>query len=218
MSLRSVRAGAVIFDLDGTLADTLDDIAAAMNHALALHGLPAHAPAAYRRFIGEGVTRLAEQAGGVDAPVGALTRAFKDYYAEHLLDASKPYPGVVELLHALAEESVPMSVLSNKPDEATRRIVETLFPRVRFRGVMGQRPGIPRKPDPGAALELASSMGNAPERCLFVGDSGVDMQTAARAGQWGVGVLWGFRSAAELASAGAKSLIERPANLLGLLA
>jgi phosphoglycolate phosphatase len=211
-------AAAVIFDLDGTLADTLHDIAAAMNHALARHGLPAHEPQHYRAFIGHGVSSLVEQAAGTaDVELcSALASEFRSHYALHQLDRTRPYPGIEPLLEELARRAVPISVLSNKPDDATLRIVEALFPGTPFVRVAGQRADWPRKPDPARALSLAAEMDVPQASCAFVGDSGIDMQTASNAGQIPVGVLWGFRDAAELRAHGARVLLSRPDQLLEL--
>lgn len=222
MSSEDVPLEAVVFDLDGTLVDTLADVASAMNHTLATHALPQHRPDDYRRFIGEGVERLVERAlpaAELDlARKDAVVAEFRAYYAEHLLDQSTPYPGVPELLAALTRRRVPMCVLSNKPDPATRRIIAALFPAAGFAAVVGQRPGKPRKPDPSGALELAELMRVAPARCAFVGDTGIDMATARAAGMRAVGVGWGFREPAELRAHGAERLIDHPAQLLDALA
>lgn len=210
---------AALFDLDGTLVDSLADIAAAMNHTLAAHGLPTHPLEAYRRFVGEGVRRLVERA----LPRERLELAetiLADYqrrYAEHLLVHTAPFPGIAQLLDALAARGLAVAVLSNKPDGATRRIVQALFSSWRLEPVHGERPHVPRKPDPTAALEIARVLGVEPGRCLFVGDSAIDMQTARNAGMMPVGVLWGLRDRDELTSSGARALLGHPLDLLRLL-
>lgn len=211
---------AVVFDLDGTLVDTLADIGHAMNAALAALGQPGHPFEAYRGFIGEGVRRLAERAlpPGRGDLVDAATAEFRRVYGEHLLDRTRPYPGVPELLDGLVAAGVPLAVLSNKPDPATRRIVESLFARWPFAEIGGERPGVPRKPDPAAALAIADALGVAPARCLFVGDSGIDVATARAAGMVAVGAGWGFRGADELRAAGADVVLGAPPELLPLLA
>jgi phosphoglycolate phosphatase len=214
-----MTARGVLFDLDGTLVDTLGDIAASMNHVLGALGLPEHAPTDYRAFIGEGVARLAERAvpaARVElAP--AVTAAFRAHYAEHLLDRSQPYPGIRAALAALVERGAALAVLSNKPDALTRRIVAALFPDVRFGSVAGSRPDVPPKPDPAAALAAAAALGLEPGACVLVGDSGVDMRTAVAAGMPGIGVLWGFRESAELLAAGARAVIGHPDELAAAL-
>lgn len=209
---------AVIFDLDGTLADTLHDIMAAMNHVLSARGLPTHDERAYRQFIGEGARRLAEKAsGGMGASVDELVAAFRERYFAHLIEHSAPYPGVLELLRELHARGLALAVLSNKPHDATRRVVHELFDDVPLHPVLGQRDGVARKPDPAAALEIARTLQLEPAQCAFVGDTRVDMQTARAAGMRAIGVHWGFRAAPELHEAGAFAVIGRPPELLSLL-
>ncbi|RYZ35225.1 MAG: HAD family hydrolase [Myxococcaceae bacterium] len=210
--------GAVLFDLDGTLVDSLGDIAAAMNHALAHHGLPPHPEAAYLRFVGEGVSQLAHRAtGGADAALqGRVLATYHGHYDAHLFDRTRPYPGVVEVLQALASDGVRLGVLSNKSDDFVKRLAARLLPGVSFAAVYGERPGIPRKPDPTGALALAAELGVAPGACGFVGDTSVDMDTAKAAGMYGVGVTWGFRPA-ELEAHGAKAVVSSAAELLAAL-
>ena len=199
-----------VFDLDGTLVDSLADIAAAMNWALAHHGLPTHPEAAYRGFVGEGVRELVRRSAGLgspDAPLhAALLESYRGYYAEHLLDRTRPFPGFAPLLTRLAEQGVRLGVLSNKSDAFTRQLVAALFPGHTFGAVYGERPGVARKPDPAAALALAAELGAAPGACAFVGDTPVDMKTARAAGMHAVGVTWGFRDAEELRAHGAQAL------------
>ncbi len=207
----------VIFDLDGTLVDSLGDIAAAMNRTLAARGFPTHPLDAYRAFIGEGVRKLAERAlpPGALSETTSLVAAYQADYADHLLENSAPYPGVPELLEALCSQGVPMSVLSNKPDAPTRQLVEALFGGWRFRGISGERPGVPRKPDPTAALELARDMDVPATQVSFIGDTLVDVACARAAGMRPLGVLWGFR-AEEVAASGVTT-VRHPEELLPLL-
>lgn len=209
---------AVLFDLDGTLVDTLDDIADAMNHALSAHGLPVHDPDAYRDLVGEGVPRLVERALPADRMElhGPVTEALGAWYMDHMLDRSRPYPGVPELLDALAGRGVPMAVLSNKPDRATRWMVERLLGRWPFAAVVGEGE-TPRKPDPAGALAIAEGAGIPPAGWLYLGDTSTDMQTAVAAGMWPVGALWGFRGRDELLAHGARALVARPAQVLEAL-
>jgi phosphoglycolate phosphatase len=210
---------ALIFDLDGTLADTLRDIMDAMNCALAARGLPVHGPDAYRLFVGEGATQLARNVLPPDQQVlvPALLADYRAHYLAKLIVHTQPYPGIPELLSDLQGRALPLAVLSNKPHDLTVRIVAALFPDMRFAGVLGQRPDRPRKPDPSGALELATALGRAPGDVALVGDTRTDMQTAGAAGMIAVGVRWGFRDAPELTEHGAHHLITRPAELLGLL-
>jgi phosphoglycolate phosphatase len=207
---------AVIFDLDGTLADTVADIAEAMDRTLADFELPRHAPAAYAAMLGGGVRLLAERALAREQHhmVERVVERFRVHYRDTWLDHSQPYQGIAELLDALAD--LPLAVLSNKPHEATCVIVGALFPKDTFVAVAGQRSDVPKKPDPTAAQHIATELGHACARCAFVGDTAVDMQTAVRAGMLPVGVLWGFRDEAELREAGARHLLRHPSELLTL--
>ena len=209
---------AVIFDLDGTLVDTLDDLTVAVNQALDLAALPHRRRDEIRRFVGDGARELVKRAIG-DAAVDAepLLAAFHRHYAAHLLDRTAPFPGVLPLLAELARRGTAMAVLSNKPDEATRRIVAALLPDVPFVAVQGERPDRPRKPDPATALELAATLGRPAAACLLVGDSTHDLETAHRAGMGAVAVAWGFRERGELLAGHPLALLERPDELLALL-
>ncbi len=207
---------AVVFDLDGTLADTLEDIAAAMNYALVRHGLPARPADEYRDLLGEGVRRLVERALPPDradlrepllADLGA-------HYVEHMLDRTRPYPGVPEMLDALA---IPAAVLSNKPQAATTWMVERLFARHRFAAVHGGRDDIPLKPDPAPLLAIVRELGVEAGKTAYVGDTRTDMETALAAGAVPVGVEWGFRDRRELVEHGARAVVATPAELLDLL-
>ncbi|RKH03243.1 HAD family hydrolase [Corallococcus sp. CA053C] len=210
---------AVIFDLDGTLVDSLGDIATAMNHALVQHGLPPHPEDAYLLFVGEGVARLAERAtGGAEAALqGEVLATYHAHYDAHLFDRTQPYPGVLAALQALQADGVRLGVLSNKSDDFVKRLAAKLLPGVAFTAVYGERPGIPRKPDPTAALALAAELGVPPGACGFVGDTSVDMDTAKAAGMYGVGVTWGFRTAAELHAHGARAVVFTAEGLLAVL-
>lgn len=211
------RWGGVLFDLDGTLLDTLDDLAGAMNRALVAGGWATHPVAAYRRFVGDGVEMLARRAlppGAPEETVKATLAAFMADYQGHWADATAPYPGVPELLVELAARGVPTAVLSNKPDRYMAPIVARFFPGHSFAVVSGQRPGLPRKPDPAGALAVAAEMGVAPGRILYLGDSDVDMRTAVAAGMEPCGALWGFRGREELLAAGARRLAARPGEVL----
>lgn len=216
------RPGAVVFDLDGTLADTLEDIADAMNRVLRRRGLPVHDYVDYRRMIGKGLRNLAAEATPAayrnDEAVAATLADMVADYGRHLLVKTRLYDGVGELLYALRVAQVPMAVCSNKADELTRRIVLGLVAPGTFAAVTGARPGLPLKPDPASALLAVGRLGAAPERTAYVGDSDVDMLTAVNAGMIPVGVSWGFRSRRELRDAGASLVLERPQELLDLFA
>jgi phosphoglycolate phosphatase len=210
---------AAIFDLDGTLVDSLADIAAAMNHSLAQHGLPTHPVADYRLYVGEGVVTLVRKATPANREdlQASVLAAYRAYYADHLFDQTQTFPGVATVLAQLAADDVRLAVLSNKADAFTRQLVEGLLPGVPFAAVYGERQGVPRKPDPTAALGVAAELGVAPGECAFVGDTAVDMNTALNAGMYGVGVTWGFRSAEELRTHGARALATSADELLAAL-
>ena len=214
-----MRIHSVIFDLDGTLADTLSDIADAANHVLTERDLPTHGRDAYRHFVGEGVVRLMQHAAPESAQgrLDELVAAFRARYLPHMLDRTRPYPGVVPLLEELSRRGTPFAVLSNKPHDATREMVGALFPDVDFVAVEGHRPDVPKKPDPRSALALAEQLGSRPDHVAFVGDTRTDMETAKNAGMLAVGVLWGFRDEEELRANGADHVIARPDQLLELL-
>lgn len=211
---------AVLFDLDGTLLDTLQDIAVSTNNALSCLGLPQHKVGAYKYFIGDGREALALRALPEThrdaATLGRLVACMAEEYAAHWADNTCPYAGVPELMDALTQRGVAMSILSNKPNDFTELMASRLLGRWRFRIVAGALPGVPRKPSPAAALDIARRLQVSPAEFVYVGDSDVDMKTAAAAGMYPVGAMWGFRTADELLAGGAKTLIERPADLLKL--
>lgn len=213
---------AVLFDLDGTLLDTLEDLATAANRVLAARSLPEHPVAAYRYFVGDGVTTLAErilpEALRSPAMIAETVEAFQREYAANWHDRTAPYPGIATMLDHLTTIGMRLCILSNKPDGFTRLCVEHLLAAWRFDPLLGQRPDVPKKPDPAAALEIVASLGLAPAEVLYVGDTAVDMRTAHAAGMNAVGVLWGFREADELLAAGAWRLISEPMELPPLLA
>lgn len=215
------KYNAILFDLDGTLLNTLEDLANAANNALTAFGLPAHPVDAYRYFIGEGAKNLMKNAlppaqRTEDIIQHCLVR-FRENYEQTWDNTTRPYNGVPEMLTALQSKQIKFAVLSNKPDDFTRKCVEQLLPSWQFMCVFGQRDGVPRKPDPTAALEIAKNLKCDPAKMLYVGDSGTDMQTAVAAGMFPVGALWGFREREELLSNGAKTLIAHPSELLDLL-
>jgi phosphoglycolate phosphatase len=214
---------AVLFDLDGTLLDTLEDLADAVNAALAALGFPAHPLDPYRYFVGDGVETLMRRAlppAAADDP-GILAQAVSLQRAEYRARwtaKTRPYPGVPELLAALEARGVRMALLSNKPDAAVAEVVRHFFAGVPFAVARGALPEVPVKPDPGAALRIADEMGLAPVEFLYLGDTNTDMRTARAAGMTAVGALWGFRTEQELRESGAERLVASPADLLPLLA
>lgn len=210
---------AIIFDLDGTLADTLRDIAEAGNTAFASAGLAPRALAEYRGAVGSGVNVLLQRLSGIDdrERVAEMERVFREYYHEHCLDYTRLYPGVSEFLDAIGRAGLPMCVLSNKPHEYTVKTVEALCGERRFLEVRGEGNGFARKPDAACALHLAGRMGRSPGETVFVGDSDIDMHTAQNAGMRAVGVTWGFRDREVIEAAGAHAIIDHPNELLPLI-
>jgi phosphoglycolate phosphatase len=212
---------AVIFDMDGTLLDTLADIAESANIVLAENGLRPQPLEDYRQYVGEGVKVLFRRASQLDDPsdgqIEAFAARFSGVYAEHYNVHTEAYVGVPELLRALVDRGLPLAILSNKPHAFTVKCAESLLPEFRFAAVLGQQQSVPRKPDPAGALQIARQLNVPPDRCLYVGDTGVDMRTAAEAGMYGVGALWGFRGRDELVANGARELIDQPSQLLEVL-
>jgi len=211
----------VIFDLDGTLLDTIGDLAVACNAVLALRGLPQHSYEEYCGFVGSGIMRLVERA--LPEPLRtpenvALVRAdFVRYYTEHIDVRTKPYAGIPELLAELVRRGVQLAVASNKFQAGTEKLVRRFFPDIPFAAILGQRPDVPLKPSPAVVKEILALTGAPRDRVLYVGDSGIDMQTAAAAGVRSAGVTWGFRTREELVGAGAQHLVDRAGELLELL-
>lgn len=212
---------AVLFDLDGTLLDTIDDLADSMNASLSAMALPPYPVDRYRVMVGDGMKMLAHRVLPEDrqdeASIARCMAGMRDAYEQRWQAKSRPYDGIPELLDALTDLELPGVVLSNKPHDFTEKVVATLLPNWRFACVLGARPGVPTKPDPTGALEIASQLGVAPERFLYLGDTNTDMLTAVAAGMYPVGVLWGFRSAEELTAAGARMLIARPMELMRMM-
>lgn len=212
---------AVLFDLDGTLLDTIDDLADSMNAALAGLGCAGHNVAAYKYFVGDGVVNLALRAlpedRRDDATVNACVTAMRAEYGRRWANKTRPYPGIPELLDGLVSRGIRMAILSNKPDDFTKMTVGRLLSRWRFDAVAGAHPNGPKKPDPSAALEIVLQVKVPAEEFLYLGDTNTDMQTAIASGMFPVGALWGFRTADELMAHGAQVLIADPRELLGLL-
>ncbi len=206
----------VIFDLDGTLIDSIEDIAASVNAALVEFGFPTHTTAAYVAMMGEGASMLVSRAlpAGNEARVVEVLERYRTHYARRLTQATRPYPGIPELLRALQSRGVRLGVLSNKRDDFTRAIVAALFPSVPWVAVFGERAGVPKKPDPTAALEVASLMKLLPGEIAFVGDTRYDVHTALAAGMQPVAVSWGLCGADDLRALGARRVITTPLALL----
>lgn len=207
----------ILFDLDGTLLDTLHDLAGSVNLALARNDLPTHSVAAYRYFVGDGVAKLIQRAVGERQD--AFDRVMVDYRAIYARDREKttqPYPGIEAMLHELIGLGLKICVFSNKPDSDTQAVIRHYFPSIPFAGVRGQLPGVPVKPDPAGAIALMESLGLTPEEMLYAGDTGVDMDCARNAGICSIGVTWGFRPREELLAHGACHLADTPAEVAAL--
>lgn len=209
---------AAVFDLDGTLVDSLADLADAANAMLASYRFRTHDVGAYRYFVGDGSRKLIERilpkersrdAAFVDE---AMAR-YKDCYAERLLHRTQLYDGIPEMLEELRRRNIPMAICTNKHQSAADAIVEALFPKNMFQEVIGDRRGLPRKPDPQKVLHIARRMGVSPASTAYFGDTAVDMDTAHNAGTLAVGVLWGFRPQQELTEHGAQILLSHPREL-----
>ncbi|MBI5602223.1 MAG: HAD family hydrolase [Deltaproteobacteria bacterium] len=211
----------ILFDLDGTLLDTLEDLADSLNEVLAEQGFPTHPVKAYKYFVGEGVEvmirrALPEDRRGPEVLERSLEKMTEVYTRRWRLK-TRLYPGIPELLDALTTRRLKMSILSNKVDFFTQIMVADLLSAWRFDRVLGVRPGHPKKPDPAGALEIARDLQLSPAQFLYLGDTPIDMKTAVAAGMFPIGVLWGFRPAEELRSGGARLLINHPLDLLPIL-
>jgi Predicted phosphatases len=212
---------AVLFDLDGTLLNTLEDLSDSVNAVLTASGYPVHNTEAYKYFVGNGlrnlITRALPEDRRDDATIGSALTAMRLEYGKRWADKTRPYPGVPQLLNGLAENNIQMAVLSNKADEFTQLIIQKLLPDWKFAAVFGEGPATPKKPDPAGALKISQLLGIPPGEFLYLGDTNVDMRTAVLAGMYPVGVLWGFRKSDELVEGGARVLIPKPEALLDLL-
>jgi phosphoglycolate phosphatase len=211
---------AVLFDLDGTLLNTLQDLADSMNAALRRFGFAEHPAEDYKNFVGDGVEELVKRAlpqteRNADT-VAECLKLNRSEYQHRWAVHTRPYPGIIETLDELRQRNIPMSVLSNKPQEFTFKIVNEFLSDYDFVLIRGAEENVPVKPDPTAALQIAEQMKIPPARFVYVGDSGTDMQTASAAGMYAVGALWGFRTKDELFRAGAQIVIERPWEIVAL--
>lgn len=211
----------VIFDLDGTLLNTIEDLAHAANYALTECGFPTHEISSYPFFVGNGVGRLLERVLPMDhrdtETVGRVREIFQSYYDRHLWDYTRPYSGIEELLFQLAAKGLRFAVASNKYQSATSALIAHFFPRLPFEAVHGMRPDIPAKPDPSIVFGVLRDVPTPKADVLYVGDSGVDMETARRACVESVGVTWGFRPFGELRQFYAEHIISEPTALLNLI-
>ncbi|SFO97844.1 phosphoglycolate phosphatase [Oscillibacter sp. PC13] len=210
----------VIFDLDGTILNTIEDLANAGNWVCRRNGWPEHDVESYKQMVGHGIYNLVEQFSPVNSRSPLLlmiTQAqFSEYYGEHNMDRTAPYPGITDMLETLRKNGVKLAVYSNKADEFSQAIVEHFFPGV-FQVVRGKVPGIPVKPDPTGVRDVLQELNAAPAETLFVGDSNVDMETAHNGKMTACGVTWGFRSREELQQAGAEHLVNTAEELTALI-
>ncbi len=207
-----------IFDLDGTLLDTVADLANATNQALAKCGYPTHPTDAYYRFVCNGINKLFARAlpeeARTDENVQRIRAHFIPYYNEHNADDSRPYPGIIELLRELQTHGIQIAVASNKYQQATAKLVGHFFPGIRFAAVYGQREGVAIKPDPAIVNDILSVTGVARANTIYIGDSGVDMLTAHHAEVESIGVTWGFRGEEELCTHGADHIVHHAKDIL----
>lgn len=216
-----MKPQAVLFDLDGTLVDTIRDIAICMNRVLRRYGEEERDLDTYRRSVGSGIRALVERLipadRATDGYIRELAVEMRREYNAHPVMESEAYPEIAELLPALWEAGLPTAVLSNKADEITQQVVNRVFPEHAFRLVRGAVDGVPKKPDPDSALGISRELGIPASEWLFVGDTAIDMETAARAGMRAVGVSWGFRAVEELEAAGAERIVREGREILSLL-
>ena len=212
----------IIFDLDGTLADTLHSIAYFANAALAHFGYPIIEEEAYKLLVGNGadnlVRRMLERAGDTsDEAFFNVSRMYNKTYDENALYLTEPYPGICELLDNLKQDGCRLGVLSNKPHNTTAKIVESLFGKKFFDICCGKQEGMPKKPDPTALFDILRKLDAVPEESVFAGDSSVDMQTGRNGGLFPIGVLWGFRGREELEQNGAGLIVSHPSEIYTFL-
>lgn len=211
----------LIFDLDGTLLDTIGDLAEACNHMLGLRGLGSHTREEYRAMVGNGILRLVERALPEELRnaeyVAEARRDFLAFYIDHIDCYSRPYDGILKVLQTLQDEGWTLAVASNKFDAGTKKLIGSFFPEIHFKAIYGNREGFPLKPDAALVELIMEECGATADTTFMVGDSGVDIQTAKAAGVRSVGCSWGFRSRTELEECGADTIVDRPLDLLQIL-
>ena len=212
----------VIFDLDGTLLDTIEDLGDSVNEVLSSRDFPEHTYDQYCLFIGDGMEKLIQRSIPRECLddkllVGKILNDYREAYSRNWNKKSKPYQGVMNLLNQLKMRDVKSSVLSNKPHQFTELCVEELIGNKYFEMVLGQREGVKKKPSPDGAIEICHSLNIDPEETLFIGDTNVDIATGIAAGMKTIGVLWGFREEKELREAGAHYIIDRPDQVLDVI-
>ena len=211
----------IVFDLDGTLINSLEDLADSANHVLVQHGFPTHPVDAYRYFVGDGVRKLIErilpEEERNDAQIEQCRQEFVAYYRIHMEDKTEVYPGMIELLKALKDKGLKIAVATNKVHIAVAPLMAKYFPNIQFDSMIGQREGVPVKPHPQIMFDILKETSCQPSEALHVGDTATDMQLAHRAGIESVGVLWGYRPLEELQEAGARHIIKHPLDLLKII-
>ena len=210
----------IIFDLDGTLLNTIEDLANACNYALTTLGYKTHEVEKYKTFVGNGRYKLVERMLPEDKRsienIEKALELFDSYYEKHMIDMTKPYDGIMEMLDCLINRGINIAVVSNKPHEFTTEVVKNYFGN-RFEVVYGHKKNTKEKPDPWAVLEVIDEFKVNKDECLYVGDSEIDINTAKNAGVKSVGVEWGFRGKGELESAGANYIVNKPEQILEIL-
>lgn len=211
---------AVLFDLDGTLVDSLTDLAEGVNRAIAKKGFSTHPTEAFKYFVGDGIPKMIERAlpenHRDDNTINEIKQEFLEYYSVHYADNTYAYAGMPELVSTLKEQGFIVAVVTNKQQDMADEVVKSLYGNV-FDLIFGKRDGIPAKPDPTAALMAMKQLGVIPDECVFIGDSGMDVATAVNSGAVPVGELWGFRQKNELLKNGAKYVISKPQELLDII-
>jgi len=210
----------VIFDLDGTLLNSIADLGAAANYALTQCGYPTHPIASYPKFVGSGVTKLLErvlpESSRTEERIEVMRGYFKEYYGEHMADYTEPYPGIPELLQQLTQRGIAVAVASNKYQSAVEHLIHHYFPEIAWAAIEGQKDGVPVKPDPSIVFEILAKRPTPKADVLYVGDSGIDMETARRACVESVGVTWGFRPVTELREHYADHIADTTGTILRL--
>ncbi len=212
---------AVIFDLDGTLVNSIEDLADSMNRVLRQNNLPVHNIEAYKFFVGNGIRNLVKAAlpekHHEEVDINRFMAYMMETYSDNCIKKTTVYKGIPDLLDALVLRDMKAAVFSNKPDELTKKVVKALLPYNHFESVIGFTHDSLKKPNPTIPLRICNTFGLLPKNVIFVGDSGVDMQTADKAGMFAVGALWGFRTKEELALNGAKYFLNQPSDLLNII-
>lgn len=211
----------IIFDLDGTLLNTIADLANSTNHALSENGFPTHDISAYKKFVGNGIMKLFERALPADKVSDSnllkMRASFLEHYDIHNCDYTKPYEGITELLHQLSRNGIDLAVASNKYDAATKKLIGHFFPDIRFMAVEGNKDGVAPKPNPTIVHEIMAIKGYDKRDVMFVGDSGVDMQTALNAEVESCGVTWGFRPVSELMQFSPDHIVNNPEEIASIV-